>query len=212
MGEMSSSWAALLGLGAFHGMNPGMGWLFAVALGLQERRRTAVLGALLPLGIGHALAVGVAIAIALLADAVIPLRWVRWSVAAILVGFGVSRLVRHRHPSWASMRVSKSGLTLWSFLMASAHGAGLMVVPLFLGIAMPAAAHQMGHDAMRASTPAAALLATSVHSLSYLAVTAAVAFLVFEKLGVGILRKAWFNVDFIWAIALICTGVVSVLL
>jgi hypothetical protein len=212
MGEMSSSWAALLGLGAFHGMNPGMGWLFAVALGLQERRRAAVLGALLPLGIGHALAVAVAIAIALLADAVIPLRWVRWSVAAILVGFGVSRLVRHRHPSWASMRVSKSGLTLWSFLMASAHGAGLMVVPLFLGIAMPAAAHEMGHDAIRASTPGAALLATSVHSLSYLAVTAAVAFLVFEKLGVGILRKAWFNVDFIWAIALICTGVVSVLL
>lgn len=212
MGEMTNSWAALVGLGAFHGINPGMGWLFAVALGLQERRRGAVLGALLPLGLGHALAVGAAIVLALLAGAVIPLPWVRWSVAAILVGFGVSRLIRHRHPSWASMRVSKSGLTLWSFLMASAHGAGLMVVPFFLGIAMPASAHEMGHAGIHPSTPAAALLATSLHSISYLAVTAAIAFLVFEKLGVGILRKAWFNLDLIWAIALISTGVISALL
>ena len=135
MGEMTSSWAALIGLGAFHGINPGMGWLFAVALGLQERRRGAVLSALLPLGIGHALAVAAAIAFAVVAGAVMPLQWVRWVVAAILVVFGVSRLFRHRHPSWASMRVSKSGLTLWSFLMASAHGAGLMVVPLFLAMA-----------------------------------------------------------------------------
>ena len=152
---MTGSWAALIGLGAFHGINPGMGWLFAVALGLQERRRGAVLSALLPLGVGHALAVAAAaIALAVIAGAVIPLQWVRWFVAAILVVFGVSRLFRHRHPSWASMRVSKGGLTLWSFLMASAHGAGLMVVPLFLAMTVPVTHHGM---AMHASTPETAL-------------------------------------------------------
>ena len=214
MGEMTSSWAVLLGLGAFHGINPGMGWLFAVALGLQERRRGAVFGALLPLGLGHALAVGAAIMIALLAGAVMPLQWVRWLVAAILIAFGVSRLLRHRHPSWASMRVSKSGLTLWSFLMASAHGAGLMVVPVYLGMAIPAE-HAMHHghaSAMLGGSPGNALLATSLHALGYLVVTAAVAVLVFEKLGVGMLRKAWFNLDLVWAVALIGTGLISVLI
>jgi hypothetical protein len=209
MGEMTSSWAALIGLGAFHGINPGMGWLFAVALGLQERRRGAVLSALVPLGIGHALAVAAAIALAVVAGAVMPLQWVRWVVAAILVVFGVSRLFRHRHPSWASMRVSKSGLTLWSFLMASAHGAGLMVVPLFLAMAMPASHHGM---TMHTSTPGTALLATSLHAFGYLVITAVVALLVFEKFGVAILRKTWINLDLIWALALIGTGVVSVLI
>ena len=213
MGEMTSSWAALLGLGAFHGMNPGMGWLFAVALGLQERRRGAVLSALLPLGVGHALAVAAAIALAMMAGGAMPLQWVRWIVAVILVVFGASRLFRHRHPSWASMRVSKGGLTWWSFLMASAHGAGLMVVPLFLGMVMPAAAHEGHHGmALQGSTPATALLATALHAIGYLAITAVVALLVFEKFGVAILRKAWFNLDLVWAIALIGTGVVSVLL
>jgi hypothetical protein len=210
MGEMTSSWAALLGLGAFHGINPGMGWLFAVALGLQERRRAAVLSALLPLGVGHALAVGAAIMLAVAVGAVMPLQWLRWLVAAILIGFGISRLVRHRHPSWASMRVGMGGLTLWSFLMASAHGAGLMVVPLYLGMTIPA--EHTHHAAMMNSTPATALLATGLHAVGYLLVTAAVAFLVFEKLGVGMLRKAWFNLDLVWAIALIGTGVVGVLL
>src|SRR5215475_13368352 len=206
MGEMTGSWLVLLGLGAFHGINPGMGWLFAVALGLQERRRGAVLSALLPLGIGHALAVAAAIALAVAAGAVMPLQWVRWIVAAILILFGISRLFRHHHPSWASMRVSKSGLTLWSFLMASAHGAGLMVVPLFLGMAMPAAHHDMD---MHVNTTGTALLATSLHAIGYLAITAVVAILVFEEFGVAILRKAWINLDLIWAIALIGTGAVS---
>jgi len=210
MGEMTSSWAALLGLGAFHGINPGMGWLFAVALGMQEGRRGAVFSALVPLGIGHALAVAAAIALALLVGVVMPLQWLRWLVAALLVAFGVSRLVRHRHPRWASMRVSKSGLTLWSFLMASAHGAGLMVVPLFLGMTMPAA--HAGHTATMGGTPASALLATCLHAAGYLVVTAAVAVVVFEKLGVGILRKAWFNLDLLWAIALIGTGIIGVLI
>jgi hypothetical protein len=212
MSEMTMSWAVLLGLGAFHGINPGMGWLFAVALGMQERRRGAVFSSLLPLALGHVLAVGVAIAIAFAVGAVLPLDWLRWLVAGILVALGVSRLFRHRHPRWASMKVSFGALTLWSFLMASAHGAGLMVVPVFLSMSM-AGAHQDHHHAMAMSslTPPTALLATLVHTIGYLVVTTFVAVVVFEKLGVGILRKTWFNLDLVWASTLLGTGLIGVL-
>ena len=205
-----SSGAVLVGLGAFHGVNPGMGWLFAVALGMQERRRSAVWSALLPLAMGHALAIAAAVAIAVLAGAIIPLRNLRWPVAALLLALGISRLIRHRHPRWVGMRVGIGGLTVWSFLMASAHGAGLMVVPVFL--AMGDESSQQACHTIRASTPIAALLATSLHSIGYLLITAAVALVVFEKLGVGILRKAWFNVDLVWVATLIATGVLTVLL
>jgi hypothetical protein len=213
MGEMTMSWAVLLGLGAFHGINPGMGWLFAVALGMQERRRGAVISALLPLGLGHALAVAAAVGVALLAGAVLPLQWLRWLVAGILTLLGVSRLFWHRHPRWASMRVGPGALTLWSFLMASAHGAGLMVVPVFLGMSMANSHHAHHHTMATATvTPASALLATSLHAVGYLIVTAVIALLVFEKLGVGVLRKAWFNLDLVWAVTLIGTGMISVVL
>src|SRR5262249_21662466 len=132
--EMTMSWATLMALGAFHGINPGMGWLFAVALGMQERRRSAVLRALVPLGAGHAFAVAGAIGFALAIGFVVPLGWLRWPIAGVLVSLGVFRLFRHRHPRWAGMRVSMGGLTMWSFLMASAHGAGLMVLPVFMGM------------------------------------------------------------------------------
>jgi len=209
-GEMTmslSSGAVLVMLGAYHGINPGMGWLFAVALGMQERRRAAVWRALLPLGVGHALAVAAAVGIALLAGAVIPVRHLRWPVAGVLLALGVSRMIRHRHPRWVGMRVGSRGLTMWSFLMASAHGAGLMVAPVFLGMA--AAGTQPACHAVKASAPAAALLASSLHALGYLLVTAVVALLVFEKFGVGMLRKAWFNLDAIWAAALIGTGLLT---
>ena len=205
-----SSTAMLLGLGAFHGMNPGMGWLFAVALGMQEHRRTAVWRALLPLGAGHALAIIAAVILALLAGAVVPIQTLRWAVAAILIAFGLSRLIRHRHPRWASMRVGMRGLLLWSFLMASAHGAGLMVLPVFIKMATPDS-HAACHS-FASSTPTTAILASVVHSLGYLAVTAFAALLVFEKLGLGLLRKAWFNLDLIWAGTLIVTGVITALM
>jgi hypothetical protein len=197
-------WASLVGLGAFHGINPGMGWLFAVALGMQERSRTAVLRAMLPLGLGHALAIIPAVAVAMLLGQAMPMTYVQWVVAIVLVTLGVMRFVRHRHPRWASMRVGMKGLTWWSFLMASAHGAGLMVVPVFLGIAA-AQAHCHGGEApsMGAGT---ALAATVLHSVGYLAITAAAAWTVYEKLGLNLLRKAWFNLDLIWAFALVGTG------
>jgi hypothetical protein len=199
------AWVALLGLGAFHGINPGMGWLFAVALGMQEKRRAAVYAALLPLAVGHALAVLAAVVAAVAIGAVLPLGTIRWILAAVLLSLGISRFLRHRHPRSTGMKVGMGGLTLWSFLMATAHGAGLMVVPLFLGMTMSTGRH--AHHAMAAGTSAPiAFLAAGVHAAGYLLVTALVAALVFERFGVALLRRAWLNLDRIWAVALVATG------
>jgi hypothetical protein len=189
------SWAALMFLGAFHGVNPGMGWLFAVALGMQENRAAAVWRALVPLGVGHAGASAAALAVGVLAGTIVSPAALRWPVALLLIGLGVRRLIRQRHPRWGGMRISMAGLTCWSFLMATAHGAGLMVVPVWLAMGGSA-------DASIAS----GLTATAVHGASYLLVTAAIAWVVFEKLGVGLLRRAWINLDLVWAAALIATG------
>jgi hypothetical protein len=210
--EMTSSWAMLMALGAFHGINPGMGWLFAVALGMQERRRGAVLRALVPLCAGHALAVAGAVGAALAIGFVIPLGWLRWPIAVVLVSFGVLRFFRHHHPRWGGMRVSMGGLTVWSFLMATAHGAGLMVVPVFVGMSMSGAGEHVHHMPAGGASAGAAIFATGLHALGYLAVTAFVAVLVFEKLGVGILRRAWFNLDLIWSAALVATGTLTLML
>ncbi len=211
--ETTTSWAMLMALGAFHGINPGMGWLFAVALGMQERRRGAVLRALVPLGAGHALAVAAAVGVALAIGAVIPPGWLRWPLAGVLVSLGVIQFFRHRHPRWAGMRVSMGGLTVWSFLMATAHGAGLMVVPVVLGMSMSGAGEHAHHmPATGADSAGAAFFATGLHALGYLAVTAVVAVVVFEKVGVGILRRAWFNLDLIWSGALVATGMLTLML
>lgn len=200
-----TSWLTLAGLGAFHGLNPGMGWLFAVALGMQESRRTAVWRALIPLTLGHVLAIAAAIAIAMAAGIALSPGMLRWPVAVLLTGLGVWQLCRHVHPRWAAMRVGMGGLTLWSFLMASAHGAGLMVLPVFLSMPVMAegpSCHQRG-----ASTQAlAGGMATLVHGLGYLLVTALAAWFVVDRFGLGLLRKAWINLDVIWAGALIVTG------
>ena len=208
------TWAMVMGLGAFHGINPGMGWLFAVALGMQERRRGAVLRALVPLGVGHAMAVAVAVGAALVIGLVVPLAWVRWPVAGVLVALGARRFARHRHRRWAGMRVTMGGLTMWSFLMATAHGAGLMVVPVFLSLSFATGAgSEHAHHLHAGGTGAgAALAATGLHAVGYLAVTAAMAVLVFEKLSVGILRRAWVNLDLIWASALAVTGAMTLML
>jgi hypothetical protein len=211
-GEINTSWALLMALGAFHGINPGMGWLFAVALGMQEERRVGVLRALVPLGVGHALAVAVAVGAALAIGLVVPLGWLRWPIAAVLAWLGVLRLFRHRHPRWARMRVSMGGLTMWSFLMATAHGAGLMVVPVFMGMSMSGAGEHAHHMSAAGAGAGAAFVATGLHAMGYLAVTAFIAVLVFEKVGVGILRRAWFNLDLIWSAALVATGTLTLML
>jgi hypothetical protein len=200
----------ILLLGAFHGINPGMGWLFAVALGMQERRAAAVWRALIPLTLGHGLAIGAVVLTAAAAGVVIPAAALKVPVAVTLAALGVYRLIRHSHFSGGGMRVGMGGLTVWSFLMATCHGAGLMVLPVFLGMTVPAqgaSCHAAGAASANAATAAAATL---VHGMGYLAVTAAAAWVVFAKLGVGILRTTWFNLDLIWAVALIATGILTV--
>ena len=203
-------WLAVFGLGLFHGINPAMGWLFAVALGLQEQKRAAVFRALPPMVVGHALSVGIIIGAVLLARVSVPHRALKVAAAAILFAFGFYRLLRSRHPNWVGMRVGFGDLTLWSFVMASAHGAGLMLVPFFLG--SPAAPHAHRHGAHHGaafanfSGPSLLAAAVTVHTLGYLLTTALVAILVYEKLGVAILRRAWFNIDLVWMVALMITG------
>ena len=196
-------WAALLLLGAVHGLNPGMGWLFAVALGLQERNRRAVWGALGPLALGHALAIAAALLIAAAVGLVVPTAGIRWLVAGTLLGFALVRLRRHTHPRWAAMRVGAADLTLWSFLMASAHGAGLMALPFAL--AAEAHASHMAHVAHGGG-----LLPTLAHTAGYLVVLTVSAVVVYERVGLRMLRTAWINLDLVWSAALACTAVLTV--
>jgi hypothetical protein len=209
-------WLVVFGLGLFHGINPAMGWLFAVALGLQEQKRAAVLRALPPIALGHALSIGIIIAAVLLARVSLPHRALKIAAAAILFAFGLYRLFRSRHPNWVGMRVGFGDLTLWSFVMASAHGAGLMLIPLFLASPTVRDAHHIGsHEGIEHScpwgfanfsTPSLLTASVAVHTLGYLLMTGLAATLVYEKLGVGMLRRAWFNVDLVWMVALMVTG------
>jgi hypothetical protein len=206
-------WLMVL-LGAYHGINPGMGWLFAVALGMQERKGSAVGRALVPIALGHALAVGTVVMAAVFLGLALPREAVRYTVAAILFGLGIFSLVRHYHPRWVRMQVGFRDLTLWSFLMASAHGAGLMVLPVLLGSStVEAADHMAGHHhPSAAASPLAGLLATAVHTTAYLAVTGLIAWAVYSKFGLAVLRKSWFNLNLVWAAALVVTGVVTLLM
>jgi hypothetical protein len=212
---MSWHWLGLFGLGCFHGINPGMGWLFAVALGMQERNRRGVWRALLPLGLGHVFSVGAMIVVAIALGVVVPLRYLRWLVVAFLVGLGIFKLIRSRHPRWVGMQVGMADLTLWSFLMATAHGAGLMVLPIFMSLDTVGSASG-GHASHLTSVAGGGammgLLATLVHGAGYLLVTAVISVLVFEKFGLGLLRKTWINLDLIWAGVLIATGALIMLI
>jgi hypothetical protein len=204
------SWWGMLGLGAYHGINPGMGWLFAVALGMQEKRRSAVIGALFPMALGHAISIGIVVLVIALAQQQLPKDVLRIACAVVLFGFGVYKFFSARHPKWVGMRVNFKDLTIWSFLMASAHGAGLMLAPLLLR--MPAAetsAHT--HHASAGMTDNAVMLlsAVGVHTLSFFLVTGIVAVIVYEVVGLALLRKAWFNLDLLWSIALMIAGIVT---
>lgn len=213
------SWAALLGLGIWHGVNPGMGWLFAVALGMQEQRAGAVWRSLPPLAAGHAVAVGGAVLVALAAGRALDAMAVRWAVAAVLVGFGLWRLVRGRHPRWVGMRVTSRELATWSLLMATAHGAGLMVMPFVLGDGAPPAAVPHAHGLLHAGLASAAgavdlagAWATLLHTGGYLLATGGLAFLVYRRLGLRRLRAMWVNLDLVWGAALVVTGLLTPLL
>jgi hypothetical protein len=214
MDTPSFAWPAILLLGVWHGLNPGMGWLFAVALGMQHRQRRAVWRALLPLAAGHGIAIAGTVLIAAALGRVLPRTVLGWFVAVTLVAFGVLKLFSSRHPRYGGMRVTPVELTTWSGLMATAHGAGLMVVPFVLGNSgVPEETHaHAAHMAAVVSTPGveAAVMATMVHTVGYLLVTGLLAVIVYERLGLTMLRRLWVNLDLVWALALIATGLLAI--
>ncbi len=191
-----------------------MGWLFAVGLGFQERSGAAVLRAIVPLTLGHVLSVALIVIVAIYAAVAFPHRAVHFTAAAVLIAFGVYRLVRARHIRWVGMRVGFWGLALWGFLMSSAHGAGLMLLPFVTaaranaasGMAMPMPGVQAAHAAFLTGW-----LMVCMHTLGYLLTATATALLVYTKIGVRFLRTSWINLDLVWAAALILTGLIALL-
>ena len=205
-------WQAMMLLGAYHGLNPGMGWLFAVALGMQTGDARGVWRALPPIALGHALAVGAVLAAAWLAQALIPLTTLKVVVACCLMTLGSFRLWRHRHPRFGGMRVGFRDLTFWSFLMASAHGAGLMLLPFVMTLPVGVLASGHEHAAhVVVGTTVPFMSAVGVHTFAYFVTTALAAQVVYRWLGLKLLRIAWFNLDWAWAGALVITGLVVLL-
>jgi hypothetical protein len=211
-------WLILAGLGAYHGINPGMGWLFAVALGLQERSRSAVLRALPPIAFGHEASIAISIALVSVLEIVTSANVLRVVGAVALIGFGLYKFARPRsHPKWVGMRVGARDLTLWSFLMSTAHGAGFMLFPVLLRLQVDgddATGHS--HAITGGSTSGVThalqdIAALCIHTGAMLVVMGVVAVLVYEKLGVNVLRRAWFNLDMIWAGAIVAAGVFTLL-
>src|SRR5262249_10800410 len=196
-------WLALALLGAYHGLNPGMGWVFAVARGRQEGSRGAVLASLVPILIGHEASVVVVVGAAIATEQLLAPPTVRLLAALVLVSVGVYRISRPRsHPRGFGMRVGSVGLAAWSFLMSSAHGAGLMVVPVLLGwpvVEGLPAANQL----------AALVVSTTVHVAAMLVVMASAALVVYQVVGLRILRRSWFNLDLVWAASLAMAGLIT---
>jgi hypothetical protein len=262
-------WITLALLGAYHGINPGMGWLFAVSLGLQERSRKAVLRAFAPIAIGHFVSIAAVVALVWALQFAISPQPLRYAGAAALIGYGIYKLVAPMsHPRWVGMRVGARQLALWSFLMATAHGAGLMVVPIVLKIAprpatevvaaaspevqvqtvslddkkTPACHLESGaapakDESIRvtdvtqsdAAAPschaqigkmagsggagvASAMAGVGLHTLAMFFAMAAIALLVYDRIGLRILRTGWYNLDLVWAIALVGAGVLTLVL
>jgi hypothetical protein len=202
-------WLALILLGAWHGLNPGMGWLFSVALGLQQRSRKAVFMALPPIALGHALAIGLVVLLVYGIGAVIPFRWLQMGGAAALLLVAFWKLWRARHPTWVGMRVSFWDLILWSWLMASAHGAGLMVVPVLLGgKSVFCGTAPFGANLLLSFRPLVAAAAMGVHTISHLVTSGLIAWIVYDFIGLAVLRRSWINLDLIWSLSLLGAAVV----
>lgn len=221
-------WITLALLGAFHGLNPAMGWLFAVSLGFQEQRTRAVVKALGPIALGHLLAIAaIAIPVGLL-QVVLPERAVMVLGGVILLGYAAYKVItRFRHPRWIGMRITSWELVSWSALMAAAHGAGLMLIPALAALSrndppaamassMPAGhAHHMDMVMTQDSgTPALveAIAAVSLHTAAMLLVMGVIAIVVYRWIGVGILRRAWFNLDLVWTGTMAVAGGITLAL
>jgi hypothetical protein len=213
---VSSAWPwILLGLlGAYHGVNPAMGWLFAVSIGMQERSRRAVLRSLLPIALGHECSI-VLVAILVLGLGVLTDTTVLHLAAGIaLVAFGIFRFLKPRaHFRWTKMRVNRRELSWWSFLMSTAHGAGLMVAPVLIGASATSTAeasdHELTHVQMASQNIPLGALALVMHVATMVLVMGVIAVVVYEKLGVAILRQAWINTEWVWAGAFVLAGLLT---
>jgi hypothetical protein len=194
---------AIAGLGAFHGLNPAMGWLFAVALGLHRQNRAVVLVSLVPIAIGHALSIALVAGLLLTTDYFVPHGLVRAGSAILLVAWAAYHWrYGHHHRVRFGMQVGLWGLGLWSFLMATAHGAGLMLWPALMPLCFPSAPGTAAFD----GPVAAAFAGVGIHAVTMILTTAVVAVAVYDWLGVGIIRNAWLNLDLVWRFALFATG------
>ena len=198
-------WLSIIGLGAFHGINPAMGWLFAVALGLHRQSRRIVWLSLAPIAVGHAASAALTLAVVVTFGAVLEPHHFRLVAALLILSVAAyGAFCGHRHRVRVGMRAGMAGLGLWSFLMATSHGAGLMLVPPVLSLCV---VDRAGDLAVAGSLPVA-LAAVAVHGAAMLAVVAAMAIAVFEWLGLAALRSAWINFDHLWTVALSATGIV----
>ncbi len=197
-------WLVLAGLGAFHGLNPAMGWLFAVALGLNRKSRTAVFWALPPIALGHALSIAIVAGMVVVAGVIVDQRPFLAGAGLLLISWAIyHQLYGHRHRVRVGMQTGQIGLVLWSFLMATAHGAGLMLLPALMPLCLSSSPVQ----AVTASgSLAVTLVAVGIHTGAMLAVAALIAVIVYEWVGVAMLRTAWLNFDLIWTAALVTTG------
>ena len=197
-------WLALAGLGAFHGLNPAMGWLFVVALGLHRKSRKVVLVSLLPIAAGHALSIAIFAAVLAATGYLFAPGIVRIGAAALLLGWAAYHWrFGHRHRVRFGMQTGLWGLAIWSFLMATAHGAGIMLWPALMPLCLPAGS---------GNPLATALAGVGIHTLAMLVTTAIVSVLVYDWLGLALLRRAWLNVDQVWTFALIATAALLVIL
>ncbi|WP_043635030.1 hypothetical protein [Nonomuraea candida] len=212
--------AAVLLLGAFHGLNPAMGWLFAVARGLQERSLDRLLRSLPAIALGHLASVALVALVVAATGSLVTGTALAIGGGAVLVGFGLWRLLSRRHFRWVGMRLSLWQLACWSFLMSSAHGAGLMLLPVFTSL--HAGGHAGGHAAGHAGGHAGhavsgglghavsgGLGVAALHTLAMFTVAGVIAVVVYKVAGLAVLRRAWFNVDRMWAVALVAAGVIT---
>jgi hypothetical protein len=206
-------WLAVVASGLYHGVNPGMGWPLAVSAGLMERSPRALVAALWPLTLGHLLAMFVVmLPFSLL---LVLAQWrVQTQICAslLVIAFGIYRLLNRRHPR-SLTRIPPTQLGLWSFAVAVAHGAGLMLVPIYLGLCS-AADLDSGHVAAATlikANLAMALLVAVVHSGTMIAAGGTLAWLVYRYLGLKFVSRSWFNLDAVWALSLVLVGGLSLM-
>lgn len=197
-------WLTLAGLGVYHGLNPAMGWLFAVALGLHRRSRRVVFLSLVPIALGHAIAIAVVVAAVVFFATLIDQRLLQRVAGVLLIGWAAYHaLYGHRHRVRVGMQTGMTGLALWSFLMATAHGAGLMLLPAVIPLCL---ASTPAREITASGSLTVSLAAIGVHTLAMLSVTGLIAFIVYEWFGLAFLRRGWINLDLIWTLALGGTG------